>query len=295
MIDVEECYCCGSTSFELVFPQTATDPYLALINDDTSLQRKWMVCRDCGLVFHTPQFEEHETADLYKRYRDESFRDETPDAYFDRISSYPPEKSENHKKVTWLRAVDAIASGTNRAILDVGCGGGLFLNSFISQNPDWQVFGVEPTPNYAELAGRRLNAEVQCGPYRPNLFSRKFDLISMIQVLEHVADPVAFLRQAKADLTDDGLVYLEVPHIYDIRDLPPTHDRFMMVHYWYFSENSLSNVCRKAGFEPVHMERQVSVRNRNNLMIVCRPTADIQPQPYDSNAWSEVMSLQDNG
>ncbi|MBT3659353.1 MAG: class I SAM-dependent methyltransferase [Rhodospirillaceae bacterium] len=292
MIDVDRCYCCQSSAFEFLFEQTADDPYLHLIGKaEGPSASKWMVCRGCGFVSQTPQLGPGDMDGLYRDYRLNEFRGETPDAYFDRISSYPPEESENFKKVEWLNKAGAVGAADGGKILDIGCGGGLLLHSFLRRHPDWIAHGVEPTPNFAELAGRRLKSDVRSCSYEAGLFGHQFDLISMVQVLEHVADPVEFLRQAKSDLSADGYLYVEVPDVHDFCDLAPTHDRFMAPHLWYFSEQSLGHLCRRAGLAPVRFDREFTVRNRNNLQALCRH-ADTKVEPaWDTNHWQDVKSL----
>ena len=287
MLEVGRCYCCGAAEVETLFHQEAEDPYLTLIGlgSETPGQR-WMVCKGCGFIYQTRRLEDADMDKLYRDYRLNDFRGETPDAYFDRISSYPPAQSENYKKVTWLTEAGVVPPGRAGRILDIGCGGGLLLHSFQARHPDWTVAGVEPTPNFAELAARRLGCIVHTGGYREGLFEIPFDLITIIQVLEHVSDPVAFLGTARNDLADGGFLYVEVPDVSDFGQLPLTHDRFMAPHLWYFSEPSLGRVCRRAGLEPVRAEREFTVRERNNLRMLCR-----KAEPSDSQVDSAADSL----
>jgi SAM-dependent methyltransferase len=292
MFEAELCYCCGAAAAETLFHQQAQDPYLELIGlSSASLGQRWVVCRDCGFVYQTPRLDDADMDKLYRDYRLNDFRGETPDAYFDRISSYPPEQSENHHKVAWLTAAGAVEREAEGRILDIGCGGGLLLHSFHKRYPAWTLAGVEPTPNFAELAARRLGCRVHSGNYGEGLFAEPFDLITIIQVLEHVADPAVFLTTARRDLADGGRLYVEVPDVSDFGHLPLTHDRFMAPHLWYFGESSLARICRRAGFEPVRVEREFTVRERNNLRLLCRKAEPVDRLDGGAMPWQKMTDL----
>jgi SAM-dependent methyltransferase len=145
----------------------------------------------------------------------------------------------------------------------------VFIHTFLQNVNGWNAAGVEPTPAFAELAARRLARPVIAGGYVSGLFpGQRFDLISVNQVLEHVVDPVSFLRDVRKDLADSGLVYLEVPDVLDLAFLEPAHDRFMMQHLWVFSRSSLTNVCRRAGYTVVSLDQQVTLRQKRNLVAL---------------------------
>ena len=265
-----QCIVCASPSRRTLETQAFKDDYLELIDPEYQREpRQWVVCEGCGFVYHDPRIDDRDIAVLYERFRDVSFRSESPDAYFDRITTLPHSQSENFAKVSWIR--DRLSELVRRggSLLDIGCGGGVFIHTFLAHFPQWTAAGVEPTPAFAELASRRLAQPVVAGSYRSKLFApRRFDLITVNQVLEHVVDPVAFLADVRGDLADGGCVYLEVPDVLDLAFLEPTHDRFQMQHLWYFSEKSLTNVCRRAGYAVTALARQVTVRQKRNLVVV---------------------------
>lgn len=266
------CRICQSDRKITLEDQTFRDDYLELINPTYQSQpRRLVICSGCGFVYHDPQLDAEDLEILYDKFRDSSFRNESPDAYFDRITGLPSGQSENAAKVEWIRSSipECVAAGGD--LLDIGCGGGVFIHSFLKAFPGWKACGVEPTPAFAELARRRLAVPVIAGAYRSGLHEgRRFNLITINQVLEHVGDPVTFLRDVHNDLAMNGLIYLEVPDIQDIGYLPPNHDRFLMQHLWVFSKISLTNVCRLAGYDIQHVDQQVTIRGKRNLVIVLK-------------------------
>lgn len=264
-----DCIICDSKSKRTVAEQTFNDEYLDLINPAyQSRSRRWVACEGCGFIYHDPQLDESDTAILYDKFRDGSFRNETPDQYFDRITSLPNEQSENLSKVQWLHLKLPGVLQRGGRILDIGCGGGVFLHTFLWHSSGWQASGVEPTIAFAELAARKLNRPVVAGNYSKGVCGVGFDLITCNQVLEHTIDPTMFLTDIFADLNKGGHLYLEVPDTADFGLLPAAHDRFLMQHLWYFSRESLKRLADKVGFTTVAVEEQFTKRGRNNLVAV---------------------------
>lgn len=107
-------------------------------------------------------------------------------------------------------------AGINRfgRVLDDGCGGGGMCVSFAEETS--LVVGIDPTERFRE-AGVRLarergvtnlrfvQADGTCLPFA----SEAFDLVLSHAVIEHVADPVAYLKEARRVLKPDGVCFLE--------------------------------------------------------------------------------------
>ena len=82
------------------------------------------------------------------------------------------------------------------------------------------------------------------GPADPD---RRFDVVCAFQVLEHVADPLAFIAEAKARLNPGGLLFIGVPnresYVGRLRDFPldmPPH------HVMRWSRRALAALaCRR--------------------------------------------------
>jgi SAM-dependent methyltransferase len=264
------CLICGSDRKNLLAEQRFDDPYLRIINpnNDITAPQRWVSCEVCSFIYHDPQLDSEDTAILYERYRDASFRKETPDEYFDRIANLSDYESENYEKVSWIKEHLPDTAKQGR-LLDIGCGGGLFIYTFKKYFLGWSAFGVEPTALFAKLAERRLRETVIAGVYKACLFpGKKFELITINQVLEHVLDPISFLIDVSKDLATDGYVYLETPDIADFDLLPPEHDRFQATHLWYFSLDSLSKVCEMAGFRVSKAKLYVTHRGRTNVRAI---------------------------
>ena len=74
-----------------------------------------------------------------------------------------------------------------------------------------------------------------------------FDLIVSRQVIEHIPDPLKFLKTIRSQLNDDGIVYIECPALDYIERAGSIID-FHYPHVHYFSKNILYFLFSRAGF-----------------------------------------------
>jgi SAM-dependent methyltransferase len=100
-------------------------------------------------------------------------------------------------------------------ILDVGCGCGANDREFKRRTPQAHITGVEPNPRAAELAG--ATCDVVFRGMLEDWLARDpgapFDAVVLSDVLEHIADPVAFLRRlSSAPAVRDSKWIVSVPN-----------------------------------------------------------------------------------
>lgn len=293
----EPCYICKDSRTETIATQIFQDPYLSLISERLNEEpRMIVVCVHCGFVFHSPMLTAGEIQHLYKHYRDASFRNETGDEYFNRITSLPKDQSLNYQKVQKLNPIihSLLSPKPERTIYDIGAGGGVFLKTFLDYAcGQWKAYGVEPTTAYAELATRRLSIPVVNGMYRPGLFEMEFDFISIIKVLEHVRDPVKFMQGVQHDLADDGIVYIEVPSFREIGTLPIDHDQLTYTHLYFYSEPVLRFIFDQALFEVVSLEEIAQPGGDWDLIAILRKRKNRHRKPvtFPLQNYREVLAL----
>lgn len=96
--------------------------------------------------------------------------------------------------------------------LDIGCGLGFFMES-VRRHAGWEVYGVEFGAGAVEFARRELGLDVRRGSLAEANFPEGFfDYIQIRNVLEHVTDPVALLRECRRILKPAGTFHLFVPN-----------------------------------------------------------------------------------
>lgn len=137
-----------------------------------------------------------------------------------------------------------------RNALEIGCGGCVILAGLSERGID--VVGIDPSP-VAKEQGSRLGIRVIEGFFPSTEITEQFDLVFHADVLEHVVDPVAFLRSQREVLSPDGTVVISVP---DCTESIEAGDISMIIHQHlnYFDTDSLRQVATAAGLEPIIVE-----------------------------------------
>jgi 2-polyprenyl-6-hydroxyphenyl methylase/3-demethylubiquinone-9 3-methyltransferase len=100
-----------------------------------------------------------------------------------------------------------------RTALDVGCGAGLLAEPLARLGA--RVTAVDAAPELIEAArahaaGQGLEIDYRASPVEQ--IEGQFDLITAMEVIEHVADPASFLAAVAARLAPEGLLILSTPN-----------------------------------------------------------------------------------
>lgn len=138
---------------------------------------------------------------------------------------------------------------TNR-ILDVGCGRGWFLNE--AKKRGWEVYGTEFSPTAVALCEAN-GIKMQMGVLDPDAFgSKDFDVITSIEVIEHINNPHEELEKIASLLRRGGLFYCTTPNFnsamryylkadYNVIEYPE--------HLSYYTKSTLTRVVEQHGLK----------------------------------------------
>lgn len=242
------CNLCGRDEWRVRFPATA---------DSTTLQAdafrcthsgyghhpQIVECRHCGLVYANPRWPADTILETYAAVED---------------TTYVEERAG--REITFrhhLRQMEqVIGPAENRRLLDVGAYIGVFVE--MAAEAGWQAQGIEPS-QWAATEARRRGLDVVLGTLdSAGLAEETFDVITLWDVIEHVADPSAELELARRLLRPGGWL---VVHTMDI-DAPVARlmgNRWpwlMDMHLYYFSRRTLSSMLTRQGFEVVQQGAQ---------------------------------------
>jgi SAM-dependent methyltransferase len=140
-------------------------------------------------------------------------------------------------------------------LLDIGCASGYLMKA--AQERGWQVEGVELSP-----AMRRRAAELTRAPIYESIehalgSGKRFECVTMFEVIEHLSDPVGILTQVAKLLVPGGLLALSTPNCerpgaaaglpINVWFLPPEHIS-------YFGAGTVRQCLGLAGFETLAVE-----------------------------------------
>jgi SAM-dependent methyltransferase len=135
--------------------------------------------------------------------------------------------------------------------LDIGAGGGEWV--YLMKRLGCDSYGVEPNQGYGTFARDSYDVDVFLGMYQDSVFEREsFDVLTLFQVLEHLAEPVKDLRQMAEYLKPGGRFLIEVPDIL----FPGMHfnHKWHDGHLYGFDELTLEAVAAKAGLRKVSLQ-----------------------------------------
>lgn len=174
--------------------------------------------------------------------------------------------------------------GRPRRVLDVGCGIG--ENARFARMRGAHVTGIEPNPSARALASRVahevLDVDIEdAGALATGLGQRRFDLLLLGDVLEHLRDPGATLKRLLQHVDAEGHVIVSLPNVasWPIR-LQLARGRFDYTpsgildrtHLRFFTLESATQLLRDAGLEVLR-------RDQNPMLVRAGKDAILKAAP----------------
>ena len=138
------------------------------------------------------------------------------------------------KKWEFVQAIRDLKKYRIRKVLDVGCGNGYFLDLLRDSRLEIESAGYEFNPQVANLA-RGKGHNVYNGTFPEDILATTgngyFDAVCTFQILEHVSDPIGFIRNVIRLLDSNGILIVGVPDARGpvryfssaLTDIPPHH------------------------------------------------------------------------
>ena len=183
--------------------------------------------------------------------------------YRDRIQAVIPQRFQiaYGKRLAHIKR----ALGRTGSLLDVGCGLGMFLR--LAQEEGFFVKGVEMNEESAERLRKDEGIEVANCLFERYETADTFDVITMWDLLEHLADPLTALRKAYALLRPGGILVVETPARDSVAHWmakllyylsfklvkSPLNLIYGVHHLQYFSRRSLRKAIQASGFDVVRV------------------------------------------
>jgi 2-polyprenyl-3-methyl-5-hydroxy-6-metoxy-1,4-benzoquinol methylase len=139
-------------------------------------------------------------------------------------------------------------------LLDIGAGSGILLAE--AQRLGYAAEGVEPSHWLAERAAAK-GLTVHWGTLPHAGLRPPYDAALLIDVIEHVADPLGLLAQARDVLAPDGVGLVVTPDIdsFAARRLGARWWHCRVAHIGYFNRSTLLRALDRAGLTPLHVMR----------------------------------------
>jgi len=187
----------------------------------------------------------------------------------------------------WLNALLKYQLPPGR-VLELGSAHGGFVATL-----KWAGFdasGLELSPAIAQIARTLFDVPMLVGPVEDQKIPPgSLDVIALMDVLEHLPDPVATMRHCIDLLTPDGFLLVQTPRYPDgpsFDDLTRDGDRFLEQlkaneHLYLYSERSVRQFFAELGLESLGFEAALFSHYDMFFVASRRPLAPIEPQVRD--------------
>ena len=205
-------------------------------------------CCNCGLLYcgRIPR-------DLSDVYAGEDYLADAKNSYVDKM---------DYRKVRFgTERINLILSALGRGkgdglrLLDVGCGTGWFLDC--AREAGFEVAGHEPGEALRKWTEQRLNSRIWGCDFTELPAGETFDVITMFDVLEHIPDPLAYLRSAREHLRLKGLLIVFAPNVDSLGIHAIGVQASMIVptdHLVYFSPSSFERTAAMGSLQILSIE-----------------------------------------
>ena len=135
------------------------------------------------------------------------------------------------------------------SILEIGSGDGTLLRLIRKRNPNIELYSVEPSKELCKNLLSIPEIHVFNTYIEDTEFKRRFDLVIMSHVLEHLKDPVGIIRFIHDKiLTDSGHLYIDIPNQDFELGNPRMASMAPLTHLHFFDGKYFHNILKRAGF-----------------------------------------------
>jgi len=240
-VAAEPCPACGG--YEVTALLSGTDR----LYQTTQKRFQIVECCRCRLIRLSPQ---PPPSELIKYY--------PPDYWFAPTESKIDRLEEFYRRVVLTDHVrfvrQALAHSSGKGIvLDVGCGGGLFLHQMTKTGA--RVAGLDFSLDAATIAWRSQGVPAVCASLAHAPFARgSCSVVTMFHVLEHLYEPQTYLESAYELLEDEGRLVVQVPNA-GCWQFVLLGEKWRGLeiprHLYAFRQSDLEVLLDRCGFEPV--------------------------------------------
>lgn len=167
-------------------------------------------------------------------------------------SYYDERQALKHSQYVWKKRVKKIRQYTDSGnFLDVGCAfGGLLKTASDYFTP----FGIELSEYSGKYPKSLFGDNIHIGSLADHSFKADFfSVITMIELIEHLADPAAAVSECFRLLKNNGLLVIQTANMDALQAklLKDKYAYYMPGHVSYFSKSNLVDMLQRAGFKKI--------------------------------------------
>lgn len=236
-------------------------------------------CGGCGLV----QLDPKPTTETLNALYDEDYFQADAVGGSDGYGDYSSQKEEYLR--TFEDDVARISQFVNGGLaLDVGCGFGYFME--VAESAGFDCYGVDLAEAAVEIAAKNFPDRVFTGTVEsvPALHNRKFRVIFLSHLIEHIVEPVPFLAGLRDRLAEDGIIVIVTPNIGSALSRV-SRSRWVSFkvpeHVVYFDPRTIRAAADRAGLRTLAVDRATQVYRvpfiASKLRALFKPVSGLIP------------------
>lgn len=235
----ERCWVCDNENLSIVKQSDLTDTVnsenYAITNSDYGITGELSKCSNCGFIQCT---KENNVIEFYENLVDNEY-----------------ENSRDERKIQEKKIVSLISKYKPKGtLLDIGAGSGILVESALEMGYDAE--GVEPSKWLHQKAVER-GLPVHCGIFPSEKLKSEYDIIVLVDVIEHVNSPKELLSEIKKALKPDGIFVLITPDVNSLiaKILGYKWWHFRVAHIGYFNKKNLRLLTDSVGYDLIKIKR----------------------------------------
>jgi len=225
-------------------------------------------CQNCGLIFVNPRLTEEENLEVYN---EAYFKGEGFDPSIDYVNSIANgNKEKEEESLSLIKKLSLFREGKNIKLLDVGCGTGYFLKTLEDEGYT-DVTGFDLAEFAGDCVKKYCKSEIIIGDFSKHDFAgEQFDVITAIEVIEHVRDPLSFFKKVRQVLRKDGIF------IYTTGNVDSWYSKLLKGkwpyispegHLFYFSPSTINMYFKKVGLNT--LEFNELGKKEKKIILAC--------------------------
>ncbi len=227
------CWVCCSSHLKLVkrsdVENSIDSTNFAITNSDYGKTKELSQCENCGFIQCT--------------------KENNVIHFYEDLIDYEYENTRKERKLQEQRILKIIQKIKPRGkLLDIGAGSGVMVEAALEMG--YNATGIEPSRWLHEKATEK-GLPIHLGSFPMDGLTKKYDVIALVDVIEHVNNPKDLLNHIRQSLKWDGILVIVTPDVNSImaKLFKWKWWHFRVAHIGYFNKSTLSRITKSTSFK----------------------------------------------
>lgn len=233
------CWICGSPNLELAkhsnIQKTLSSEAFAITDSHYGTTGEIQRCRNCGFL---------QCSNLNNVL-----------SFYEQLEDAPYEQGRAERMLQAKKMIKIVQKYQPQGrLLDIGAGSGILVEQALKMG--YQAEGIEPS-KWLQNQAQKHGLPVYLGIFPHAQLTGAYDIVTLVDVIEHVSHPVELLSNISQVISEGGILIVVTPDVGSLlaRILGWKWWHFRIAHIGYFNRKTLAMALDKAGFKLLSMTR----------------------------------------